>query len=58
MFLTALSGVQAFLAGNQAFQESLTIMWKGMLGIFTVMIVLLVCVKLLSVLVKDKKNEK
>lgn len=36
---------------------SLDIMWKGMAGIFVVMILLMVCVMILTKVTSDKKEE-
>jgi len=41
---------------NEVFLATLDIMWKGMAGIFTVMILLMGCVRLLAALTKEKKD--
>lgn len=42
---------------NEAFVASLNIMWKGMAGIFVVMILLMVCVMILTKVTSDKKDK-
>lgn len=42
---------------NEVLAAALEIMWKGMAGIFTVMILLIICVKLLTKFTKDRDKQ-
>ncbi len=56
MMITLQMFFNALAINMQNLMSALDCMLWGMIGIFTVIIILVVCVKLLNVLTKDKKK--